>query len=346
MGMTGCGLLPKEEELPMAPVLVQKKEQEYKVADVVRGDVQVIEYIRVNYVPSAAAKLSFSVGDEVISEVYVNIGDEVKKGDVLMELNVADQQDQLRQQQDRVDDLYLQLNHLYESRNLSLSQAQLQDQRAAESSIPDWTSQADAVSEEYADQERQIQNSITLAEMRMEELRSAVMERQIVAPFDGTIINMYDYEEGDRSVKDKSIITLANMDEAMFEVFSENGNLLQSGETYTVVCNDKEYQVVAKTAGELGLEGKEESQMYLSMVTPDPELGQGASGMISLVMEESLGTLWVPANAVRDINGQSVVYSINEDGFREMRNVEIGISNGKITEIKSGLEENEVVIVD
>jgi hypothetical protein len=63
-------------------------------------------------------------------------------------------------------------------------------------------------------------------------------------------------------------------------------------------------------------------------------------------VEESLGTLWVPADAVREMRDKHIVYCLDEKGFREMREVEIGIDNGKIIEIISGLEENEMVILD
>ena len=103
---------------------------------------------------------------------------------------------------------------------------------------------------------------------------------------------------------------------------------------------------MARSAEELeGLDVKE-GYIYLSMVTPDPTVEQGASGTVELVLEESLSTLWVPDSAIREMRGTYVVYCIDDQGFREMREVEVGVRNGKITEILSGLEENEVVIID
>ncbi len=346
MNAAGCGLLPKEEELPTAPILVEAETEEYTVANVVRGDVRVVQSIRANYVASESEKLSFQIGGETISKVYVQVGDVVEKGDVLMELNISSQQDQLRQHQDRLDDLYLQLEHLYESEQVSLSQAQLQDDQAVEEGNADWAPQVDVVLEDYADQARQIKNSITLAEMRLEELEKAIADRQIIASLNGTITAMYDFQEGERSEKGKTVVTLSDMSSALFEVYSDNGDLLVSGETYTLICNDKEYEVVARNADELDLPNVKEGTMYLCLVIPDPALGQGASGTVSLVLEESLGTLWVPSSAVRELRGEHVVYCLSEDGFREMRSVKIGIDNGKIVEIISGLEENELVIVD
>ena len=341
MGATGCSLLPKEEELPMAPVLVEAETEEYTVATVVRGDVRITETIRANYVPSESEKLSFQ-----IAEVYVQLGESVKKGDVLMELDVTDQQDQLRQQQDRLDDLYLQLEHLYESQDMAVRQAELQDQKAAESGVTDWTSQISSIQENYAEQATRIQNSITLAEMRMEEMEKAIADRQIIASFDGMITDLYDFKEGEWSEKGKSVVTVSNMDAALFEVYSENGNLLESGETYTLLCGETEYEVVAHSADELDYGIVKEDRMYLSLVTPDPSLEKGASATVTLIVEESLSTLWVPADAVKEIRGEHVVYLMNDKGFRETHEVTVGINNGKIVEIVSGLEENDVVVLN
>jgi len=346
--MVGCGLLPKEEELPMAPVLVEAETEEYTVAMVARGDVRIEEIVRANYVPSASEKLSFRIGDEVVSKVYVQVGDTVKAGDVLAELDVTYQKDQLRVQQERIDDLYLQLEHLYESEQLDLSKAQLADEQAAENGIADWTSQMDAVLGQYEDQARQIRNAIQVAEKRLAELQREVDERQLIASIDGTITYLYEFQDGERAEEGRSVITLSDMSQALFEVYSENGSLLEIGETYMLTSNETEYEVVAKSAEELAEEGidSKEGHIYLKMKTPDPAIEQGASGSVRVILEESLSTLWVPAKAVREIRGKHVVYCLNEDGFREMREVTLGVQNGKITEILTGVEENEIIVVD
>ncbi len=346
--MGGCSLLPKEEELPMAPILVEAETEEYTVATVARGDVRIEEIVRANYVPSASEKLSFRIGDEVVSKVYVQVGDTVEAGDVLAELDVTNQKDQLRVQQERIDDLYLQLEHLYESEQLDLSKAQLADEQAAESGIVDWTSQMDAVLGQYEDQARQIRNSIQVAEKRLAELQREVDERQLIASIDGTVTYLYEFQDGERAEEGRSVLTLSDMSQALFEVYSENGSLLEFGETYMLTSNETEYEVVARSAEELAEEGIDvkEGHVYLKMKTPDPAIEQGASGSVHVILEESLSTLWVPAKAVREIRGKYVVYCLNEEGFREMREVTLGVQNGKNTEILTGVEENEIIVVD
>ena len=348
MSMTGCGLLPKEEELPTAPILVEVETEEYTVAKVARGDVRITEVIRANYVPSASEKLAFRVGDEVVEKVYVQVGDVVKAGDILAELDVSSQKDQLRQQQDHIDSLYLQLEHLYESEAMDLSIAQLADEQAAENQVEGWTSQMDSVLGQYEDQAQQIRNSIQVAETRLAELEREIKDRQIIASIDGTVTYLYEFKEGERAEEGRSVISLSDMSQAIFESYSENATMLEIGETYTLISNEVEYVVVARSAEEMLEEGidAKEGRIYLQMEEVDPSIEQGASGTIYLTIEESLSTLWVPDSAVREVKGQYVVYCMDEQGFREMREVEIGVHNGKITEIVSGLEENEVVILD
>ena len=348
LSLSGCGLLPKEEELPTAPILVEVETEEYTVAKVARGDVRITEIVRANYVPSASEKLAFRVGDEVVEKVYVQMGDVVKAGDVLAELDVSRQKDQLRQQQDRIDSLYLQLEHLYESEAMELSKAQLADEQAAEDKIEGWVSQMDAVLGQYEEQAQQIRNAILVAETRYTELDREIKDRQIIASIDGTVTYLYEFKEGERAEEGRSVISLSNMSQAIFETYSENADLLEIGETYILTSNDMEYEVVARSAEEMLEEGVEakEGRIYLKMAEVDPSIEQGASGAVHLTIEESLSTLWVPDSAVREVKGQHVVYCLDEQGFREMREIEIGVRNGKITEIVSGLEENEVVILE
>ena len=68
-----------------------------------------------------------------------------------------------------------------------------------------------------------------------------------------------------------------------------------------------------------------------------------ASGTVDLLLEEKKDVLIAPAAAVRAVGEESYVFML-EDGLRVMRAVEIGMSNGKETEIVSGLTEGEEII--
>jgi len=343
--LTGCGLIPKEEELPAAPMLEEADTEEYILTPVVRGDLIVTQTIRASYIPSASEKLAFSVGGEYIGHVYVSLGDEVKAGDILMELDLTGIENQIEAQQTELDSLYLQRSQLYEREALALEEARILDRQAAENEVQGWTSRESAVYATYGQQIQAISNTITISEARLAELKEDKTERQLIATIDGTVTELYDFEEGERSTKDRTVVQISNMDEALFEVYSTNTNLLEMGETYTLICNQTEYEVIAHTGEELGIESLKPEGIYFQMVTPDPSITQNTPGTVTVVEAQSLDTLYVQLNVVQTVQGQPVVYILNEDGYRTVQPVKTGLQNNKVIEILEGLSEGDYVIV-
>lgn len=343
-GLVGCGLLPKEEEYPTVPVLSQAEIMEYDVVAVTRSDIQKIETVRISYQAPETEKYSFKFDNEEISQIYVEVGDIVKKGDVLAEVDITMQQEQVRMQQEAVDDLYLQLKHISETEEMSLREAKLQDQQAAEIGIDGWSSQAEAIASQYADQKRLIQQSIHLAEKKLEKAKEDMKARQIIAGMDGTITFLAELEEGESVSKGKAVAIIKDMSSARFEVDSQNIELLEDGKTYIAEIEKKEYEVLAEVSE--GNNEEEESKVTLSLVTPEPNMETGVTGVIRFIVGESKGVLSVPDKAVYETEEGYVVYCVDELGFREKRTVEVGISDGTTVEILSGLEENELVILD
>ena len=85
---TGCALLPQEEHLPDAPVLRAFTGEQHTLIAVARGDIVREEAITCSYDASQQELLSFPVGGEKIAELYIRPGSQVKKGQLLAELDV------------------------------------------------------------------------------------------------------------------------------------------------------------------------------------------------------------------------------------------------------------------
>ncbi|MBQ7016681.1 MAG: biotin/lipoyl-binding protein [Firmicutes bacterium] len=342
INLIGCGLMPKEEEYPTTPVLSKEETEEYKVATVGRRDIQVVEEVRSLYTPAETERYGFKVGNEVISEVYVDLGDEVKAGDVLAELDVSQQKEEIRRQKEQVDDLYLEREHLKESMEISLQEAVLQDQYANENHYEGWKSQEETVKAKYDDQFVVVNDSIYLAELRLEKAEREMENRQIIATMDGTVTELYQFKEDELVQKNKTVIKISDLDSVMFRVYSDNSDLLTVGETYTLVCGSEEYEVVAEL-----IEWEElQDEVVLKMVDPTQDVEVGANGVIQFIMQERKGVLCIPKSAVTESTEGSIVYCVNEKGFRELREVELGLDDGTVIEVLSGLEEGELVIID
>ena len=339
--LTGCGLMPKEEELPKAPVMAEGQSQTYTLAQAVKGNVIVSDNVRVSYVPASSEKLSFSEGGEYVRHVYVKAGDKVKAGDVLMELDLTDINEQIQDQQDQLDQLTLSLGQLQESEEVDLEEARLKDAGNPNQTVSNETT----VSEQYTTQESMLTNSIQVGQARLEELKAKRAKRQIIASIDGTVTYLYQYDQWEATEKDKQVAVISNMDMALFEAYSDNAAILTPGQTYTVTCGDKELQAVARTGKELNYSSLKPDSIYLQLTTPDPELSEGDKGTVSIVKEQSLDTLVVPSDAVEKQGDKTIVYVLNDKGYKEAQTVTCGLDNGTVVEIVDGLEEGQTIVM-
>ena len=88
--LPSCSLLPTEEERPAPPIINDYTGETYSYAEVTRGNVVDVLSVTGRYSPAVAEELSFGESDIAISAVYVELGSQVKAGDMLAELNRSD----------------------------------------------------------------------------------------------------------------------------------------------------------------------------------------------------------------------------------------------------------------
>lgn len=77
---------------------------------------------------------------------------------------------------------------------------------------------------------------------------------------------------------------------------------------------------------------------------PDPAVRPGMSGTASVIVASAQGVLTLPNLAIRTTNGQRVV-QLMRNGQPEEAQVTFGISNDTVTEIRSGLNEGDIVVI-
>ena len=117
-----------------------------------------------------------------------------------------------------------------------------------------------------------------------------------------------------------------------------------------ITVKKENYEAVVVSAQELGLaepvraEGKK-SYVYFALTQPSFDLKDGDTGTVEIVLNERINVLYVPAKAVTAANGEPIVYYVREDGMKAYRYVEPGMTINAYTEILSGLEEGDSVII-
>jgi hypothetical protein len=77
----------------------------------------------------------------------------------------------------------------------------------------------------------------------------------------------------------------------------------------------------------------------------DVKLINGASAVLDLITEKAVNVLVLPVEAVAGGQGRGKVDVLRPDGTRETRDVVLGLTDGRVVEIRSGLTGDETVAV-
>src|SRR5262249_19573211 len=67
------------------------------------------------------------------------------------------------------------------------------------------------------------------------------------------------------------------------------------------------------------------------------KLINGATATLEVVTQKATNALVLPVEAVAGLQGKGKVDVVRPDGTRDTRDVELGLTDGKVVEIKSGL---------
>lgn len=374
---TACQIMPVEEELPSAPVIRAYEAEEYEQTPVMRGDLILSKTVKCTYVSAKQESLSFSLGGMFIDKVYVSVGQQVRAGELMAELEQGDLLEQISNQEYVIEVLQANKSNILENQELEAQRqdaviAGMEEQLASlieqmkdcdEQTKETLTQQASAVvvkkqaqeeakeaaNEAYEDQLLEVEDSLYIEGLRLEELQETLRERQIYAGIDGTVTYLLKIKEDDRSVKGKTVFTISDLDTTVFTVEGENAQYFPVGTEVTLVCNKKEYMACAVDASEFGITKQQEDDSpvaYLQLVQPDPTLEDGDKGSIQLILDQRKDVLYVARDAIRSADGEQFVYMLDEDGLRIMQKVTTGLEAGEYIEITGGLAEGDSVIIE
>ena len=347
--LPGCSMLPEEEEFRSAPVLRDYQQSEYTFTTVQRGDLEKTQSMTCHYEPVKEEKLSFGVGGLYYSGVYVQRGDYVEEGTLLAELEMGSLKDEIENCDSDIEQLQMKLRQTTEMNALLLERHKLYLETLSDVE----RESAQTLEEKRTELELNLQSindSLTIKQLEREELEEKRAERQIVAGMNGTVMYIRSYEDGDTSSENATFIKLSDTESSMFTANTEHYDLLPVGMEATVVCNKVEYPVKVISYEELGLEApdpnEEKQTVYLKLLEPAVDLESGDRGSITITVDTRTDVLYVLSDAVTTVENHSFVYVLGDDGLRHMVDVEIGLETGKLTEIVSGLNEGDEIILE
>jgi RND family efflux transporter MFP subunit len=343
-GCLGVGGSPGGADAEITPTPLPTQQALAKPTYTVeRGDVVEEIAFQARISPKLAEELAFRT-DGFVQTMYVNEGDQVKAGDVLMELEGIEE----LERQAQLNDLDMRKVQI----NAEIAQARFD---LFKMTTPTWTQGYEQL---LAIEERQLelaQIAVEEASLYAESLAERVTDSRLLAPFDGQVL-FFQVEEGERVTAYEPIGVIADLSvlEASAQLDDEVMNDLQEGMEVVVTSSGP--------GGQRNLEGvirylpypygsskpsggtSDRSVRIELLQTPD-SAGMDLSDRVRVttVIERHPDTLWLPPQAVRQFQGRNFV--VVQDGDLQRRvDVTLGIQAEDRWEILDGVEEGWVIV--
>jgi len=310
-----------------------------------------------------------TVGAQVsgkIEKLYVTVGQEVKKGDMIAEIDSTTQQNEVDTYKTRVSSYQAQLNAakvtlLVSEKQYNRLKALKQKNAASEEDVEnalDAYETAKAKVEEITASLKETEISLNTAETNLGYTR-------ITAPQDGTIVSV-PVKEGqtvNSAMSTPDIVKIADLSdmEILIEISEGDIDSVKPGikVTYTILADlDSSYETTLKsidpgltllTNGEYSeVVGSDEAIYYYGrLVVPnkDGKLRIGMTTQNVLYVQSADNVLTIPVTAVKNDGAEKYVEILNKNGSVSRKTITTGISDGLNIEVTSGVEEGDKIIL-
>lgn len=326
--LSGCGILPTEEEFDAAPVVKEYEGNNYSKYTVVRGDMVETESLAVTYQGTKKADTTGVEGGNRIKKVCVKKGQKVKKGTVLIEEYLEDEEEQLKEDKRQIESLKLQISQAKRMKKQELEQLNKTGGSKEEK---------ENVKTQYDAQIKNCESSLELTNLDVQELEEAIRGASIVSEIAGTVTFADASFEGGYANEENILVTVQGTKKNRFRCKTEYAGEFQNGQEVTVTVVGQQYKTTVK---------KGEGNCLYLYPNKALSLKNGAAGTVDLVLKEKKNVLYLPTALVHDMGGKKVVYIEGENGVKEMREVKTGVQIQNQIEITDGLEENEQILTN
>lgn len=316
---SGCSLLPQEEEV-LAPPIKEPEKVQYDTLEVKLGSI-------VNEVRCTGTFVSVKQQDAFFKDrggrlkaVYMKIGDKVKKGDLIAELEA--------------DNLAVDL----ELQRINLKKAQLAYEKLKLQSETEMGGKYDL---ELASLEIEA-NRIRLNSLLQEQERC-----KLTAPIDGDIVYLGEEMQPGASINPYQIVVrIADPKNLLLKYTEDKVEDFSTGAVVDVTLSNETFRgkVIAtpsdmpKDAGE-SLKGAVLVQLDQLPAGAEP----GGTADIRLMLEKKHNVIVLPKQVINSFGGRRFV-NVLKDGVREERDLELGIQTVTEAEVVKGLEVGEQII--
>jgi RND family efflux transporter MFP subunit len=319
-----------------------------ELAKVTRGDIAARLTVVGNLIGQTTVDVVPRTGGRVVS-VNVQLGDSVKRGQVLAKIEDQELREQVRQAEashavaqatirQRETDVQLSQTNLERSRNLYgrqlLPKQTLDD---AEARYAAAVAQLDLAKAQFSQ-----------AQARLEELRISLGNTSIESPVNG-FVGRRNVDPGawaSNSAPVVSVVDISNV-RLVANVVEKDLRLVGVGDPAEVEVDAYPGEIfkgrIARVAPVLDPATRTAS-IEIEVPNPGYRLKPGMYARMAVTIDDQKGTLLVPKNAVVDYENKRGVFTMTGENKSQFVPVQIGIEDETRVEIKAGLNEGDPIV--
>ncbi|WP_027088014.1 efflux RND transporter periplasmic adaptor subunit [Cohnella panacarvi] len=322
IALAGCSLLPDEEALQ--PPLIQPAEEQFDAVEAAKGNIQTFLRGNATFTSAAVESLSYKESGGRLKSINVELGQEVKAGDLIAELETGDLDVQLKLQKLNVERAQL----LY--KQARLSGANETDLRLREIDL----------------QREQI--SLEVMEKKLSEAR-------LYSPLSGTVTFVDTMKTGDYVNAFQPVVTVADPSSLQLTYAAadaKNVSAVEPGMPVSLKYKGKAYagKVLqtpssAPVVADKAKADRNATTIVMSMDNPPGGIHVGDVAEMTIELQKRENVIVLPRAALRAYMGRNYV-QISEGERRKEIDVEVGLMTPTEAEIVRGLEEGQKVILN
>ncbi|HOJ09234.1 MAG TPA: biotin/lipoyl-binding protein, partial [Clostridiales bacterium] len=374
--LTGCYFFPQEEEV-LAPPLKEPQKLEYKTIKVKKGNIEKRINGTAYFVSDLQTDLCFKYRGGRIKSINVKDGDMVYEGDIIIELETENLENQIMQQEMALEKLKLStgqtLSNLH--RSIKLAELQLDDLKKklekikkTMENLPDGVSLQDIMPganmediqdqierqefilngeiEKYNNAETSAELDIKSIELQIQNLSIELEKTKLVSPVTGKVVWITSTKPGESIQAYTNLIRIADVNRLKLKYTGDNISDFKLGSKVEVKIDDAEYEgevVMTPSTAPFDADESIKRSIFINVKGLPKGVSLGYSARISYLLEYKEDVIVIPRDMLHGFMGQKTVY-ILEDGLKKDRSVQTGIETPTEVEILKGLEEGEEII--
>lgn len=312
--LAGCGLFPKEEKV-LAPPLITPPEVVYDTVAVTRGSIENRVTVLATFTPVDQQVLSFRSRSGRLKSLHVKLGDDVKAGALVAELDTGSLENRIARLK-----ILLRKAELASERAVALNRDRFERESAA--------------------------LDVELARLELADAQNELEQSRLYAPAAGTVVYVAQVREGDVVSAYQTLVQTADPRKLQLIYKGDKASEFRVGMRVTVVAHGKEYRgEVVMAPGTTPYDAPEDlkSAIMVALERMPADVGRGDTASVSIVLARRDNVIVIPQDLVHRYLGRTYV-QVMKNGVKSERTVELGLQTVTEVEVVKGLSVGEQIV--